>query len=213
MYIDKELKQYLKEIIKRNIFILTVTNLSLLTTMKLTKIGLPYYKDSQKKYYISTTSINNYNDKKIIERYLYNKELLSFKKDNKLYIKDKLEYQDNTYTRNVKVYKLKEEDNYEDILKKYKEYINNKNLIDEYQETTNIIKKPQQDYEIIVEYYTVDKDKYIKIYESDIKNNISSIIYSIALALTTTAALYDTIDNTKNINNSLKKKKKLKKDN
>ncbi|MEE3342695.1 MAG: hypothetical protein VZS44_01230 [Bacilli bacterium] len=210
MYDEKILKQERKEIIKKNLFMFALTNLLFVSSMKIIGLGLPYYKDSQKTYSVSITNINNHNHKTTIEKYLNNKDLTSLEKENKIYVADNYKYEDKAFTRNVKVYILNEKENYEEILKNYKKYINQKQLIDEYHEETN--RPNNNDAEISIEYYTINKDKYKPEYESNLKNNISSILYSIVLALTTGIATYDSIDNIKSINYSINKAKKLKKE-
>lgn len=207
-----KLKKERLELFKKDLFLLALSNLLFLSSLKISDIGLPYYKDSKKKYNISVTTLNNYNNKKVIDKYLYNKDLNDIKnKTNKIYIKDTYEYKDNIYKREVKVYKLEPQDNYESILQNYQKYIKKENIIDEYQEkNNNINKKYSNEKEIVVKYYTINKRKYIKVYESDLKNITCSVLYTIFSAISLIIVSCDFIYSSDYITEDIKKLKKIK---
>ena len=214
---EKEMRRLKKErleILKRNLFLLAFSNLLFLSGFKLLGFGFPFYKDSRKKYNVNVVCMNNYDYSRVTERYLYADELHIYSnRENKIYVKDKYEYDDDLYKRSVKVYKLGNVDDYNDVVDNYLDYVSDNNMIDEYVEINNKIDNKFIDSsEVMVRYYNIDKDKYIRIYESDFKNVACSTAFSLISFLMTVIIAYDCIENSHYINNDIKRLKKLKED-
>ena len=210
----KKLKRLRMELIGKNLFLIAISNILFITGFKMTGFGFPFYRDIKKRYNVNYVSINNYHDKHVIERYVYNKELHSYrKKINKLYLKDNFYCDGNLYKRCVKVYKLGEEDNYSDVINNYSDYVDDDDIIDNYTEISNYVDdRYTSGCEVLVKYYDINKEKYIEEYESNFKNIICSVMYTTIFFISVFSYSFDFLDRNKYINYDLKQLKKIKED-
>ncbi len=208
---DKELTRLKKEkllLLTKKLLVLTMGNIIVISSLKASKIGYPYVLDKEKKYKLSITKTDNYNNINKIEKYIDWEEERKYKnKNNLLYIKDN--YNDYCSKRDVKVYNIKKDINYKTVINNYQDYSTSDNLVDCYTEQTNNINKTNQK-EIIVKYYSINKDDYIEKKEDIFKNILASSLFTIISLFNEIPYIYYSMLEVEELNNDIKNLKKKK---
>ena len=209
---DLKLKKLL--LLGKKISLLVFGNIVLITGLKVSGAGYPFIRDKEKEYCVSAVTINNINNnKKIKEKYLKGEDLKKYEdKNNLLYIKDNYRLDNDFYIKNVKVYKLDDMVDYEEILENYNNYIKSLKLLDEYDEKTNYCYQDMKKKEIIIKFYNVDKDNYITVFENNLKNILTSSTFIFLFTFYGGFYIYYSFDDFNKISKDIKKLKIIKKD-